>query len=292
MIRIKPVDSTSPILEALVYLTKKIIKEDSGLYYEVEYKGQTKYLNRNGMDFILYGFMGEEVECEIFSLDENYCLESIILDHHTAIIDGNNFWFVDKKNNSSSLRILERPDGCDINGYNGILSYTQCNTSTNESFTMNYSYQYNKNGTNKIFPLTNRIPFVINFKKGEKSKTYITVKIDLGNPIYDYIAIREYGLKAFMGQGSYVLEKEDTLHRYIRAYGKYADKTYLIGKYYKLEDLLKKAQAKGYNTEIPNEIISFYNDFSMESISDYLAIANAFKEIDNTIKPTSLEKKD
>lgn len=291
MIKIKQVDDTNPILEDLVYLTKQTIKEDSGLYYEVIYDGKIRYLNRNGMDFVLYTFIDEEVEYEIFSLDENYQVESIFLEHHRAVLEKNSFWFMDKNNNPSRLQVLERPDGVDMNGYNGILSYTQCNTKRNESFTMNFSYSYNKNNTNKIFPMNYSVPLVLLFKQKKHTKSYILSKIEIGNYVYEVIALKEYGLKKYLQNGSYVLEKEDTLYRYTRDFGKQFENTSLIRNYYKLEDLLEKAKEKGYNTSIPEEIISFYNDFNMDNISDYCTIANAFKEIDNMVEPAILEIK-
>lgn len=275
MIKIFLVTDDDANARKIMDANKAVEGDNEGEFYKIEYKGQIFYLNRHVCDFTLYDLQGDSISYKKFFIDENYRVSSILLDNYAVLFAKDHLAFQDFRRYRYQIN---------LNAKEQFFTFVQESPNRNECVGLLYPLA-EAQGNYKIFPLIQRKPthFFVK-KKGRMLKTYSLVEAERGSFFYDATAIREFGLQTFLKRGSYSLMKEDFIYRYVRSYGK--KKHFTFGDFaqpYKEEEMYALLESKGFQTSIPEEILSFYNEFTEESIADYVAIAKAFEEWDKEL---------
>lgn len=113
---------------------------------------------------------------------------------------------------------------------------------------------------------------------------------------YNIITLREFGLKRFLKEGAYTLQKEDPIKRYFKVWHESNEGNlvllYPISHIYKLDDIYKLIESKGFMTGPSDEAMSYFNgEFSeRKEIEEVLEAIKAYdKNIDEKMKMRGLK---
>lgn len=255
-------------------------------FFEYEYEGETRWFYAYGNSITLISYDGLYIGHQMVTIDPDY---NILY----AEYDGFDVWkhesgnLVVQKENGCVAERFERKkldDGAREDKRNGIILYYQYNTNTLENMIIAYNCVYREE--NSIFPFEMQIPFFVTFFKGKKATKYVLYETDSDYMSYDVITLREFGLKRFLEEGAFALQKDDTIRRYfkVRHESKKGDLTllYPVSRIYKLEDIYELIRSKGFMIEASDEAMSYFNEeFSERKEID--EVIKAIKEYDRAI---------
>ncbi len=280
MLKILPEVEDVENIKKIREVVYEINESEEGDFYHIEYSGKIMYLHRKDEVFTLFSYEGEYLNCEQFTIDEDYRVNSISLSEHIVYLDKNGYNFLDENGNYLSLHFKEIEESEEDDLYNGFVSFSQYNNHTKETIVITYPYFFRKDCPKKLLSLESMEPMELLFKKfGILNKKYFCYEGECGTLFYALVAIKDYGLKEFLKNGSYSLEKSSYVKRFIRFFGN--DEGFNFFPFchaYREGDMYIMLKNKGFLTDIPKELLSFHNDFVENGIGDYCAIANAFKE--------------
>lgn len=272
-----------PYLLNFIY---ELFGDVSDSFFEYEYEGETRWFYSSGYAITLLTFDGEYIGHQMVTLDEDY---NILY----AEYDGFDVWkhksgnlVVQKENGFVAERFEKKKldDNARDDNRNGIILYYQYNANTLENMILAYNCVYR--GDEAIFPFEIKIPFFVTFFKGKSVKKYVLYETDSDYKSYDVITLREFGLKRFLEEGAFALQKDDTIRRYfkVRHESKKGDLTllYPVSHIYKLEDIYELIRSKGFMIEASDEAMSYFNEeFSEKKEID--EVIKAIKEYDRAI---------
>lgn len=266
-----------------------------GDYYKLNEDGVTKYLHRIYNDdmtesafTILTLDENNLISYEQFDVDGDYNVLMAGFEDYVVTYYEENVFITDKKTNvTSSILFTKRQDEQDLEGYTGLILYSQYNVTTDERCYMSYQQMYND--FNLIYRENTKDPFIYNFETGVtkgkriKSKSFVRININgLRNPrLFDFITIKEFGLSEFLSKGSYKLQKEDHMSRYFRNYktiNGFALTGFPFTSAYKKEEFTNYLKDHDFNTEVPDYLVELYNK-EHKGMKRYEEIAALMKEL-------------
>lgn len=282
-----------PYLLNFIY---ELFGDVSDSFFEYEYEGETRWFYSSGYAITLLTFDGEYIGHQMVTLDEDY---NILY----AEYDGFDVWkhksgnlVVQKENGFVAERFEKKKldDNARDDNRNGIILYYQYNANTLENMILAYNCVYR--GDEAIFPFEIKIPFFVTFFKGKSVKKYVLYETDTDYMSYNIITLREFGLKRFLKEGAYTLQKEDPIKRYFKVWHESNEGNlvllYPISHIYKLDDIYKLIESKGFMTGPSDEAMSYFNgEFSeRKEIEEVVeAIKSYDKSIDEKMKMRGLK---
>lgn len=261
-----------------------------GVFYLVEKDGKEYLLHNEENVFMIISEEEKAISYTMFGVDENFKLSDLgYKDFELHIMDGE-YVFQDRKAGiSTSLVLKERDNGEDIDGYNGLVRFTQFNLEKMARATI--TFQHMHYGAGKISPYHTKKPFQFIFydvkqkRNGEikiKFKDQFigrTFDIHKEKKLFDIVAIKDCGLTEFLERGSYSLQKEEsTITRYYKILyvndNQYAQTGFPFTRQYTLEDMKAKLAECGFSYEIPQAYIDIYNgrDELMNEIKELIEV--------------------
>lgn len=270
-------DSDVERLKSGIEYIFEIYEDFVGVFYILEKDGRDILLHQVDNVFTVVDIINEE-ELETFSfyIDDNYDLAGVEYDQFEYHIKDGEHLFIEKEtHNSASISLISRPNGEDVDGYNGLVRYTQYNNKTKDRLTM--SFQHMMNYRNQIYRFHTNNPFqVIMYRKFVPDKkgnfkyksrqSYISAKYDIRDDeiSYNLATIVDYGLKEFLEKGAYALQKnERTILKYYKILfttpSEYAVTGFPFCNQYDATQMKEFIESNGFNYEIPAVYLDIYN---------------------------------
>lgn len=266
-----------------------------GKYYQFLDGDVEKLLYRYNNVFYIFEIEEDYLYIESFYVDENYNIYELDCGDYTIDLTGDVPRFVNNETGiMSSLVVLPRKDGNDIDGYNGLLSYIQYSPDKDIRSLITYQYMYKENMENKVYQFNFKDPFQISLEtkvskrdKGNKLagayNSYIVRKSEPNDICYDLMVIKDYGIKEFLEKGSYHLTWGEELKRYYKIVGKspgnYAITLFPLCTQYRLEDLYSMLESVGHDTVVPEFVRELFNG-EYSDIKSYIELAHLMKDIE------------
>lgn len=211
-----------------------------------------------------------------FTLDNEEKLGVLVKDGY-EIYFGEDLYFVDEKSKMEYHLDLLRISEVDEQGYDGCVSYKQYNPEIDTLCELRFQHMYRENDGNPVIygMHTEKIDCLYideEFKRKSKpkiglipkrSKYYSKVEFADDMMGYNWITIKEYGLSEFLENGSYKLQKEHSLIRYVKTQfiglnGNYRD-FWPFGEQLKIEQINELIKSYGFGIKIPWQFIDIYN---------------------------------
>lgn len=263
-------------------------------FYEYEFNDMKKILYRADSYFSILCMEGEYVLCSSFCLDEDYNLAYMEFGEFCASKseDVDVIWEV----GSGIVQKLynnKRTEGT-INGpFDGLVSYSQINEAANEGLVITYEVCYREN--KKLHSGIMREPFLYSYVRGNKITNYTSLKADKDLLAYDIITIKEYGLRRYLDEGAYSLQKENMINRYFRVWFRFSDGTpitlYPLSRPYTNIEMRTMLQERGFKVDIPEYLLDYYNG-EYEEQGEYAELAVAVQNYDKNVEDEmKLQKK-
>lgn len=276
----------------------ELFQDYVGVYFKLVVDGQEKLLQRRDDLFAIYTMNDDKhVGYEMFTVDEEYKVNSAGFDDfelHT--IDGVRVTQDRNCNNLESLVFMQRSDGVDNDGYDGIVGYVQYNQENDVRLMIMYQQMFNR--LDKIYSFHVKTPFQILIEERVAAKNrgsilpvkkthYVRGEYDYrDNPtLYNIVTIKDYGLSEFMEKGAFALQKSESVVRYYKVLHTTQNKQAITGfpfcRQYRFEDFQDFFDKYSFKSEIPEHLIAIYNGENSE-LNYYQEVANFMKEIEMT----------
>lgn len=222
----------------------------------------------------------EKLEAVEFTLNEDNSIDRILKDNYIISYSHNDMTiYTDLDKGIEMNLVYDKYEGKDLEGYDGCFVFNQYRVATDKRCEMHYPHMYrinSNNGQPQIYSFNLHEPqaVFIDSKYVEKgpngyglirkdSKYLHKITVYNGDPDYDVIALREYGLVNFLQNNSYSLLKEDKIKRYCTIKLLLPpDKAYTffpIGEMYREEEVKQYLSSENFLTEIPDFVIRDYN---------------------------------
>lgn len=268
-----------------------------GRFYKFDYDGGENILLKKDSLFAVFYFSedGVGIEYECFEVDENYNIIRVAFNDYLmeTLNDGSHVLVDYKTDIVQSMCLAKRENGNDIDGYDGVVLYTQYDSKTDKRVTISYQQMYNQAG--RVYPFHIDKPFEIQFEsqvneaeiKNKKCKNVSYIRSDFNSQetplFYTLAAMKEYGVGAVLSSGAENLVGCSKFFRYSKILGVtknyQAITAFPLTPMYTLDDMFKKIREEGFNTEIPQFLLDFNND-DIEDYKAYQELAFKVKEID------------
>lgn len=267
----------------------------TGVFFKIEVDGVDKLLQRLDNLCVIYTLEDSNVvSYEMFAVDENYKVVSAGFDDYEMhIVDGT--LTTQKRNNSviQSLNFSKRNDDRDNDGFDGVIAFVQFNCEKNIRVTMSYQQMYNS--SENIYYYYERKPLQVIIEKMIKNKrdgSYIAVdrerfiRVDMSRDdlFYDLVTLKEFGLVEFMSKGSYSLQKDDHITRYMKFYFTTRDNQAIplfpFSKHLAWEEVKKFLEDNSFDCKIPEHLANTYNG-NNDILNYYQSIADFIGDYEN-----------
>ena len=223
----------------------------------------------------------------LFKTDKDYNVLSFQGKKYQAFY-GDDITFADRDNNEYILE-LKKTNKEDNNGYDGMVVYTKLDKNNDVYSQIYYPHVFKElNGKPHIYQMYlkdfDSLYIEEEFTKHKFRKGLIPKRINAFNKVsferdmigYNLTLINEQGLLPLLMKGSYNLERDNKITRYIKSYyidhkGIYHDFG-LLGTLYKEEDIKSLMRKYKISSVIDKELIDLYNgnDFYLDSIRKIL----------------------
>jgi len=263
-----------------------------GTYYKLTIDEEKFVIHRMNNRFTMLNLKTNKLE--FFTTDDEYNIEGIIINDKHFQYYGKDLICKDIKTGiSENLSLVKRENGEDIDGYNGLAVYGQYDSK--RDLRIIYTFQHMYNQAERIYDMHLQKPFTIAIDeqagladKGlvkPKTEKYIKDDYDLRDePItFNLATIKDYGIKAFLEHGSYSLQKSSHITRYYKVLATRKDQTafvlFPLCKQYRIEDINERVKELGFNTEVPEILLSVYNRDN-EALKRFVEIAKTLKAIE------------
>lgn len=263
-----------------------------GKYYQFIDGEKEKLLYRFNNIFYIFELEGDYLYIDSFYVDENYNIYEVDCGEYTVDLTSDVPRFTNNETGMiSSLVVLPRKDGNDVDGYNGLISYIQYSSKSDIRSLITYQYMYKENMENKAYQFNFKDPFQISIetkvskrdsgnKLAGRMNSYIIRKSEPNDLFYDFMVIKDYGIKEFLEKGSYHLTWGEELKRYYKIIGKtpgnYAITLFPVCTQYKLEDLYDMLKDVEHDVQVPEFVREMFNGEYGE-IKSYIDLAQIMK---------------
>lgn len=254
-------------------------------FFEYTYEGETRWLYSCGQHCTILAIDGEYIAYASFMLDDEYNLIFMEFDDFDVYrhIDGRLMVSGEKSNTADALSMMKR-ETLSPDDLNGIIMHQQINKSTGEEMVVAYLCAYRDS---KIyFPFNFKKPFFIAFLKGNKKTKYLLYETTTEYYSYDIITIKEFGLIEFLKNGSYTLQKDDTIQRYFKTKheNRYGDciLLYPFSHPFKIGEMDEIIESKGFTRNVNSNVIGYFNG-SFKEKDEFYALVDAIKIYDANI---------
>lgn len=273
-----------------------LFNDVSGLYYKIKINGNERILHRMENLFTIFELENENLNYEMFAVDENYKVIVVGFDNYEMHRLGEDNVFQRRDNGVTEvIKPIVRTNGVDFEGYNGLIMYTQYNKNNDMRVIITYQHNF-YNGQGKLFPFHTKVPFQITIEKhvalrgkGFKipfcQKTYIKRTFDYEEEpqYYTWATMKDFGVVATLGKDVVSLQGTSDITRYYKEL--FVTKDYrAISLFpfccqYKIDDINGYLKSKGFSTSIPQILIDDYND-DLHELHIYQELADYIKEIE------------
>jgi hypothetical protein len=286
--------------ERMIPLCLDLNLDFNGTFSMYKYKDQDRCLYYDEGYGLIFSLDGKNVIHRAFSLGKNFEIEG-------AQFDG---WFYEYANDidtvvdnntgiRSSLIHYQRQNGeVDRDKINGVVAFVQYNPRKDKRVTISYQ-QYKGDDSKKgyVFESTfNKDPFAIAYERNvllkEKLhlprmyKRYIRVDGRYGEAMFDILTIHDYGLIPFLREGSYNLQKSNSISRYYRIindnFRGYTITTYPIGIQHSVEDMKNRLSKDGFSIEPSKKLIDLFNCVYGPEFDEFMEVAQSLKALSVT----------
>lgn len=272
-----------------------------GTYYKLNVDGKEYILHRLDQYFTLLSNNGLEVHN--FVVDDNYNITGLAIDDKFFYyIDGR---LVSKDKNSGmleSISLVKRNNGNDYDGYNGYVQHVQYDPNSDYRIIQSFQHMYNPEERIYDMHLKNPLSIVIEehaskTDSGEaksKSESFIKSDYDIhDDPIgFNIATIKEYGLRNFLKNGSYSLQKKDTITRYYRVLkvlkNGYAVTLFPLCRQYTQDEIYSVIEKNGFNKGVSELLLDVYNN-DYELLALYQEVVATIKEVEMSNDINTLE---
>lgn len=254
-------------------------------FFEYSYNGEDRWLYSCGQTLTIIALEGEYIAYSTFKVDDDYNLVYMEYDgfdvyRHT---DGSLVVSDEGSNVSEALSMLKRGNVED-GELNGIIMHHQINKKSGEDMVVAYLTPYRES---KIFyPFNFKKPFFVCFIKGNKKKKYLIYETDSDYFSYDIITIKEFGLREVLMNGSYTLQRGDSIIRYFKVkHENSVGSSILLMPFshpYKLEEIDNLIKEKGFTREVGENTLGYFNGEYPER-DEVFELIDAIKRYDNGI---------
>lgn len=221
-----------------------------------------------------------------FSINENFeLLRYVGKDYEVMFVDGEYPNFVAKKDKMECTVGIVGLDEPDDEDYTGEVYFHQYNPKTDVFCQLSYSHMYNEiNGKARIYSYHTQRPSAVYIETESKKdhdrewglvskhiSSFNRLYFERGQLGYTAIVMNEQGILNTLINGTYRLEKEDSLRRFAKAKwmfnGQYED-GWPFCRLYKAEELYQWVKDQGFRIDVPDELLYVYNgyDYTVESI--------------------------
>ena len=225
---------------------------------------------------VIYFRHGDSINISNYAIDDDYNIDFFAY-------NGVEYSITDKfvcavRNRLVEESLVINSDFDDDNPYAGHVTFVQYNPELDVEANMKFSHPVtNFKGDSKprlydyhlknmysllIDDQAKRKPFDWGFT-GRKHKYFGNVEIDPETYDIDILAIKRYGLGAYLHEGAYSLLSSDDLSIYSRGYFLSKDGSFRcmwpLGYAYKQEELKELLKSYSFQTEVPKDLIDVYN---------------------------------
>ena len=225
-----------------------------------------------------------------FKINEHYeLLKYDGKEFEVMFLDGQYPNFVCKKNKMECTVGIVGLDDPDDEGYTGEVYFHQYNPENEVFCQLSYSHMYNEiNGKAKIYCYHTNKPSAVYIETDSKKEhdrewgpvdphisSFDRLYFERGQLGYTAIVMNEQGILNTLINGTYRLEREDSLRRFAKARwmwnGRYKD-FWPFCRLYKAEELYKLVTDQGFRIDVPDEMLHVYNeeDYTVEAIKSAL----------------------
>ena len=269
----------------------------NGVFSMYKYQDQDRCLYYDEGYGIIFSLVNGKLVHRAFSLGANFEIQGAQFDGWYYEYDNDIDTIVDTNTGiRSSLIHYQRRNGeVDRDKINGVVAFVQYNPRKDKRVTISYQ-QYKGDDTKKgyVYESTfNKDPFAITFEGHvllkEKFhlpriyKRYIRVDGRYGESMYDILTIHDYGLISFLKEGSYSLQKSNSISRYYRIikdnFRGYTITTYPFGIQHSVEDMKTRLSKDGFSIEPSEKLIDIFNCSPGPEYDEFIEIAQSLKEL-------------
>lgn len=261
-------------------------------FFEYTYNDEVRWLYSYGQHCTIVAINGKYIDYASFMVDDDYNLTYMEYDDFCVYHQGDEGLVVldEGSNVSESLSMLRRKTMNDSE-QDGVIIHKSINNKTYEQMVVAYLCVYRDQ--EYYFPFNFEKPFFVAFLKGRKKEKYLLYETDSDYFSYDVITIKEFGLLDVLRNGSFTLQKEESIRRYfkVRYENKVGDCVLLMpfSRPMKIEELDKLIESKGFKREVGKNTLDYYNGLIKEK-DEFYALVEAIKEHDKAIDKR-IEKK-
>lgn len=283
MIKFINIDETdTKTLEDILNAHAEIVGEYSGKFFKYNMNDSIGYLYKKDDLITCYYFDNDYLYYQIFYVDENYNITKFDWDDYIVDLTGDSLFFNNyEKNLYSSISMVKRKNGDDIDGYNGVIGYTQYNPLNNMTATIAYQYMFSKMREKDViydFHMKEPLEVIISVgPDGKHPKSFVSRSAKRGTLLYEIMLKKDK---------QSVYEQND-IKRYYRVLFKdhndYAVTGFPFCPQYTIQNIEAMLKEKGFNLYIPESIREFYNDY-LKIIKDYQEIAFELGRLEEKIK--------
>lgn len=270
------------------FLTNQIFDLYGGVpgeFYYYKYQEKERWLYRDGFYFTILGIEGEYIVYTSFMMNEDYELSYMEFDNFSAALSSNGEMLLWKEGSPIAESLILQKRNKSENDLDGLLTLHQVNCNTKEEVLVSYKTCFRESAS--FYPGEFRNPVLICFKKEDKLERYLQFTTSLDYWSYDFLTIKEFGLNAFLQNGSYALQKERSITRYFKIKRQKADGTcillYPFSKGYTLEEMDKMLEKKGFTRKMEEYLLDYYNRKCSE-YDEYQELAKSLKEYDKHLR--------
>ena len=289
----KVVNCDQSILEKVPNIFQKVYDhfgvKPVDLYAGVEGQDYLCFLAICGIDGLLIDKRG----CREFKVDLDYRLAEYIGKEYNAFFSRSGIQtFTDKKDNEFAIS-FDKLDEPDDEEYTGEITFVQYHPTEDVFCQLTYPQMYREQeGVSPIYSYHTKSPNSVFIKEnsstkprkkfglaGKDTQNYIRYTFDRDMAGYSKILFYEHGLLRTLFNSSYVLEKDDTLRRFVKnpiVFNGVYRNVWPFVDFYKEKDIEELVKKYGFLTEIPEELINFYNGYD-RSLNDINSILGQLK---------------
>jgi hypothetical protein len=193
-----------------------------------------------------------------------------------VVVNNNGLFLIDEEHNQEGLRFVGDKN-VDLDAYsnNGVVIYTQYHAK--DDLLLDLRYEHNiisRDG--EIFAYHTNDPFYVSFKQKVSkrysflnfAKNYYRVDFDARDNkfLYDLATLREYGIGAVWSHGTIALHGGYEFSKFYRELVRFGDYSSILSfplsKGLDEEDIDMMISNCGFNKQVPQSMIDFYNNSS------------------------------
>ena len=280
-----------------LYFAEQRDNAHDGYYLIASIDGVEKLVQIIGKRGYLYTLMPDNsVDIIQFVLDDEYdlSLAAISKDYVVSIDkvdddrDHDEFSFINNNNtNIEEFDFKERKGNPDPDGYDGYVVYVQYNEAKDTRLMMIYQHMIQPQHMIYDYHLKNPSYVIIdkNIVSGKGHKKERLVRKDfkyLENPVsYTLATIKDHGLFKTINEGAVNINLQADFSRYyhiVREKEKEIRIAFPFGSQYTIEEVNSYIKELGFNVDVPEEIVKFYNGNNKE-FKEIVQISRCLKEL-------------